>query len=320
MKKRINYKYNTSLEIDLQINKIIEEHKYSTIFHEVDWNNIVSKYFKTVFFYWIIMEKNRVLGVCPIHRIKNCLYSAPRHSEVVYGGWLFTEEIKPKCEKSFSRIRGLKNLTYWTGPDYDNEFRERDFSKTFKTLLIDLEDELDYIWKYSIDSKRRNMIRKALNNNIKINFLDYRGMEEYYKMMTETNKRVGIKINPKEFYVEILKKYFKSNKAVCMIASRNGAGLSGVIIVRNRIFSVYWQGASSPNRYNLGQSELLQWEAIKWSKLNGSKFYDLCYVDEKKQPHIDRFKYGFSKWVAPFYYISRRPAAFRIITRLAKWF
>jgi hypothetical protein len=320
MKRRINYKYNSGNEIDLQINKIISEHKYSTIFHEPEWNIIVSKYFKTDFFYWLVMDKNRVLGICPIHKIKNYLYSAPRSSQVIYGGWLFTEETNQVQELSFSKVMGIKSLTYWTAPDYTKRFFDKDFNKTFSTLLIDLDNELDNIWRYSINSKRRNMIRKALKNNIKVKLLDYRGMKEYYKMMIETNKRVGLKMNPKEFYIEILKKYFKSNKAVCMIAFKNGVSLSGVIIVRNRIFSVYWHGAGPQNRCNLGQSELLQWEAIKWSKSNGSKFYDLCYVDKKKQPHIDRFKYGFSQWEVPFYLFSKKPITFKIVNRIKKWF
>ena len=82
----------------------------------------------------------------------------------------------------------------------------------------------------------------------------------------------------------------------------------------------YWQGTSKNDVKNYGQGELLQWEAIKWAKQNGSKYYDLCVIQKEKLPDIARFKMGFVESIKPFYLVNYKPFAFKVINRISKWF
>jgi len=137
--------------------------------------------------------------------------------------------------------------------------------------------------------------------------------------MRELHEKMDLKMKSKKYYENILKTYFRKNQAIILLAEKNGDILSGVILIGNKNVMHYWQGASKRNVENLGQGELLQWEAIKWAKENGSQYYDLCVVEKDRLPNIAKFKLGFSKDIKPFYNISIRPLTFRILNRMNKW-
>ena len=71
---------------------------------------------------------------------------------------------------------------------------------------------------------------------------------------------------------------------------------------------------------NVPRQDLLVWETIKWSKENGSKYFDLCVVESGRLPNIARFKLGFSKKIVPFYLYTKRNLAYRVISRLRRCF
>jgi len=57
---------------------------------------------------------------------------------------------------------------------------------------------------------------------------------------------------------------------------------------------------------------------MKWAKQSGAKYYDLCVVEPERLPNIARFKLGFSKNIVPFYYLTKRPFIFRILSRIQR--
>jgi lipid II:glycine glycyltransferase (peptidoglycan interpeptide bridge formation enzyme) len=93
-----------------------------------------------------------------------------------------------------------------------------------------------------------------------------------------------------------------------------------VVISYDKDYSIYWLGFSSENVPNLGQGELLQWEAIKRMKNYGCKYYDLCYIEKDRLPHIYRFKKGFSKNEIEVGTSNKRPISYKIINRINKIF
>jgi lipid II:glycine glycyltransferase (peptidoglycan interpeptide bridge formation enzyme) len=190
------------------------------------------------------------------------------------------------------------------------------FARKAETAVIDLKPDLDYIFHNVIGSKRRNMIRKALKNNITIDAGGSEIFDRFFAMLQHTFSRTGLNTRPESFYREILDLYYPVQKAVCLIASQEGTDLSGIVIVRNHFISSYWLGVSSGEKLNLGASELLQYEAIQWSRTNGSKYYDLCVIDKKRLPHIARFKSGFSNHMVPFYFTRKKPILYRIMHRM----
>ena len=262
------------------------------------------------------MQDDRITGICPITQMGNSLYSGPRKFDVVYGGWLFQDP--SYYEKSLDHIKispfqGIKE--YWTSPDINNILNHFPHRTKGYTGLIDLDADLDTIFNKIIKSKRRNMIRKAFRNNIQIDTGGPELMDRLEKLLVDTSQRINIHQRPITYYGDILRKYSPVNKAICMIAKQNQMDLSAIIFLRNSNFSSYWLGVSQSDRLNLGSGELLQWEGIKWSKENGSRYYDLCVIDKKRLPDIAKFKMGFSQLPVPFYFNNRRPILYKTIIK-----
>ena len=160
------------------------------------------------------------------------------------------------------------------------------------------------------------MIRKALKSDVKIYRYGPKGISLYLPLMREMHKKAILKKISQDYYFDVLNKYFSKKKAILMMAAKDNEILSGVIIVGNKNVMHYWQGASKTNAPNLGQGELLQWEAIKWAKESKSKYYDLCVVEEERLPHIAKFKKGFSNEIVPFYYFTKKTLCFRVLSKL----
>ena len=317
---------------DLSTNEIrgIEsflELNISTIFHEPDFNRIVAEVFDTEFSYYLVYNHNgELVALCPLHSKKEGLlkitYSSPSIYEVPYGGWIYNRSnINLPNLINNMRLSINETLVYTSIPLFHtDEYNQVKEKIKFQTAILNLEVSEDEIWRNSIHQKRRNMIRKAQKNNLIVEKYDSSGIEYYSELMRETYQSAGLKIKPKDYYEKVLKTYFSRNKAVILLVRNQTNLLSGNILLRNRHICHYWLSARKRSVGNQGQGELLQWEGIRWSKQNGSKYYDLCVVEQERLPDIARFKLGFSKNLIPFYYIKKRKLSYRSISKIQRCF
>lgn len=299
---------------------------FSTIFHEPHFGSIVSDVFNTDFSYSFVRNNDgRLIALCPLHSMKDDsliqTYSNPAMYEVPYGGWVF-DRSEVSLLELVRRMKPSNNeaLTYWSLPQVrDDDYSRIKTKRRFQTAIIDLGIEEDSIWQNVINSKRRNMIRKAQKNNIAIEKADHTGFDEYYQLMQQTYQYADLAIKPEQYYVRILRNCVPNDKAIILLAKMQSVVLAGVVLLRNRYICHYWLGTGRKDAQNLGQGELLQWEAIKWAKENGSQYYDVCVVEPERLPHIAKFKLGFSKRTAPFYCISRKGFAYRVAARAKRY-
>lgn len=279
---------------------IIEEFLYNNFSaptHWPDWNLVVSKFFDTNFYYLVACDKLNILGICPIHKVKNKIikrYYSGQFKYIPYGGWLLNNRAKKYPKFGFYSLSSMYQI--FSLP-FLSEFYPQNISKInyneFKTLIIDLRNEIQNIWEKSIDSKRRNMIRKAEKNGIKIeikNSFDKLFYEIYYQACIRNN----LNHLPYEFFIE-LEKNSKNIKLAIFNGYYNSRLVSNIVVVYDKNYSLYWLGNKTENFPNLGINELLQWEAIKFVKNAGCRFYDLCYIEKERLPNIYEFKKGFSK-------------------------
>ncbi|HEX7320802.1 MAG TPA: GNAT family N-acetyltransferase [bacterium] len=297
---------------------------FSTIFHEPEFNQIVEKNFRTRCYYLCAYNDNgKLVALCPCHSKKNGFtiftQSNPTKFEIPYGGWVYDrEETRIKELMSAMQPAANEGIVYWSMPQIEHDdYSEMEKKNRFQTAVIDLDQSEDDIWNNSINSKRRNMIRKAEKNKVTVEMIDHARFGEYYNMMIETYGAAELMLKPIEYYVNVLKTYIGANKASVFLAKVGANFVSGLVALRNKFACHYWLGASRKNVDNLGQGELLQWAAIKWAKENRSRFYDLCVLEPERLPNIARFKSGFSDRVVPFYCISKKGAGYRLLNRLA---
>ncbi len=310
------------------INEFIEKN-CGLVFHEPDFNKIVSEFSGSQFNYLLAYDSyGEMIGICPVHTLKRGFlkfsYSNPTSFEVPYGGWVFNKNrtnIKELIKNM--KLSPNESLTYCSniqihGDDYKNISNYHSIPR--QTAVIDLSLREQTIWNDVIHSKRRNMIRKALKSGLKIKIFGPEGFDIYYKLMVDTHQRIGFKSMPKDYYFRIFDLYFKKKKAAIFIAEKSGQAIAGLVLIGNRNVMHYWQGASKGEVPNLGQGELLQWETIRWAKNNECCYYDLCIVEPKRLPNIAKFKLGFSRELIKTIEFVIKPVVFRMFNKLYKIF
>jgi len=227
------------LEIDdnqrKNINQFIEENN-GLIFHETKFNEIVSESFDTSLSFLLAYKNNKLAGICPMHTIKNGIlnltYSNPAIFEVPYGGWVFDNE-QISIQHLLNQINPSFNehLTYWSNIQIkgnSNEYYNLAFS-SHQTAVIDLSPDEDTIWEGVINSKRRNMIRKALKSGVKIRSYGAEGFESYYPLMTAMHDKASLKTKPVTYYEKCPAKItLRKKQAIIFLSEINREVISGV--------------------------------------------------------------------------------------------
>jgi hypothetical protein len=290
---------------------------FSSPTHWPDWNLLVSKYNNTSFYYWGLFEKGTLIGICPIHETKTGLlknlYSGQFHL-IPNGGWLLNREFT--LNPSDFPLSHNSKFECFTLPQI-KEFgvKYTKFTKLNHTLLLDLRQEEDEIWKKSINAKRRNMIRKAKKNGVSVK-KDEINLANFYSVYSMANERYGLSSLPLDFFKELQES--KNVRFIPMLAYYNDSPYGALGLIYDKDYAFYWLGASVENSENMGQGDLLQWEAIKHSQENGCKYYDLCYIEKEKLPHIYEFKRGFAKTEVQIPYLNRKKLFFKVLNKLQK--
>jgi len=157
------------------------------------------------------------------------------------------------------------------------------------TLILDLEKSKDELLK-AMHQKTRYNIKLAERKGVKIK--QEKNINIFYNLIKETAKRDKINIFNKNYYENLLNN--KNLNITQFIAEYNNNFLASIININYGDTVTYFYGASSNEKRNLMPNYLIQWEAIKWAKKNGYKYYDFWGINENNWAGITRFKKGFS--------------------------
>jgi len=290
------------------------------VFHYTKLNEIVSEFNKTELFYLVAYKENLIIGICPLHCIRKGFlrlnYTNNGNYEIPYGGWVFNiNQIKFKELWDSLSVGLLGSLTYHSSFIYDIPEILKKKGKKFETGTIDLFQTNEAIWQNNINPKKRNKIRKAEKSGISIKNYGKEGLIIYYNLLKDFRERAGLSVTSYNYYEKLMNNYFPE-KVLILISYLEERPLTGVVILGNKNVMHYWHGASANDIPNLGQGELLQWEAIKWAKKQGSRYYDLCVIEQERLPAIAQFKMGFTRELIPFYCLHKKTLFFRGINRI----
>ena len=318
----VNYKdFKLILPNEDQLDKISDliENKNGSLFHEVTLNNIIKKTFNTQLFY-LVDNPIDIKTCAPIHVTKNKYGLKTYHFkplyDIPYAGFVGNEDI----EINKISIGLFESLEYKGFPFEIKNNQNLNNSGVGETTMVDLFKDEDILFNKVIHSKRRNMIRKALKSGITVKcFWTLDGLEQFWPILEELHKKLGYTHLTFDYYNRILENYGKKKQAFILLAFKDEKPISGVFIIGNNNYMHYFKGASVFGIKNEGQGELLQWEAIKLSKSLGSRYYDLCNLNEKKLPEIYRFKTGISKEIYQYPIYTKTSLSYKIINRLSKF-
>jgi len=142
------------------------------------------------------------------------------------------------------------------------------------TVLIDLTTDLDRLLA-NMKQKTRYNIRLAQKKSVTVRTGGISDLELLYKLYVETSVRDDFVIRDWCYYQTLWSTMLKAGLAEPLIAEVDGHPVAGVVIFRFARTAWYMQGMSSLLQRDKMPNYLLQWEAIRRSKLAGCQNYDL---------------------------------------------
>jgi|WetSurMetagenome_2_1015567.scaffolds.fasta_scaffold04769_2 hypothetical protein len=294
---------------------------FSSPTHWQDWNNIVSKYYNTEFFYFALINDNKITGICPVHKTKNKynyrLISGPKGFNIPFGGWIFSENVN--FDFTNLKLNYNESLEIFSLPlikEFNATYNECKLLKLYQTAIINLEKTEEEILN-SFSTGKKYKIRKAEKNEVEILEIDEIGIDNYYKFYVETNKQYGLENLPKSFFLELINNV-KNIKIDFLVAKKDSEILGQLILVSDKNYSIIWLGSRLEKGPNFGYFDLLHWEMIKKAKSYGCKYYDACYLEKDRLPNIYKFKIGYTDNIYPVVNIIKKSAFYRVINRVQK--
>ncbi len=165
------------------------------------------------------------------------------------------------------------------------------FKNKSKSILMDLsktEDELkaglNKRWRYSLrNAEKRDLTIRMSNSN------------EAFKQFLNIYKEMHARKNFKE-YVDV-ESFGKINdelpdnlKLNIFLCENENKVISGIVVPTIGNTAIYLLGATKEIALRMKSSFKVQWEIIKWLKVNGYKYYDLGGIDKVENPGVYNFK------------------------------
>ena len=289
---------------------------FSSPTHWPGWNNLVSRYYNTDFYYYGLVGDGVLQGIFPVHEVRQGLTTGLLSGQfryIPYGGWLKKADDGGTAPEI--PVRAAGRLECFALPSVI-EFRYRypKATESFSTMIVDLARDESAIWSGSVDSKRRNMIRKAMKSGVTVASGEA-VMDDFCRLYEEGARLNGLTPMSREFLAE-LDTSVGDVRFIPFVAFIGGRPAGALGLIHDKDYAVYWLGATDRQSPNLGQGEILQWEAIRYSRQNGCRYYDLCYVDRERLPGIYEFKKGFSDMTVTVPYLNHRRFSYKVLNKI----
>jgi hypothetical protein len=162
----------------------------------------------------------------------------------------------------------------------------------FGSYIVDLTLDQNILWK-NIHSKHKNVIKRAVKNDVTIEFGD-NNFKDAYKIIKKTLVRNKMVMIDRQELRSSLKRLNKNSLIGCSYLK--GIVQSSVIILYDMNTAYYIWGGTN-DKLSLGSNNLLHWQAIKKLKSLGVNNYDFVgariNTKDKKKLGIQRFKKRF---------------------------
>ena len=174
-----------------------------------------------------------------------------------------------------------------------------------QTWLVDLSEDEDIIWK-GISKRTREYIRRAEATGVVVELGgDERSLDSYYELHLQTYRRTGVVPHPIEYFKTIWERFVPEGHSRILLAVIDGKVEAGLNVAVYKGAGCYWTGASSPAGQTFRANHFLQWQAMRWLKSSGARWYETGEAHfgtaANKYRGISNFKQKFGGMLVPFY-------------------
>lgn len=153
-----------------------------------------------------------------------------------------------------------------------------------RTLVVDLSGDEDAILG-RMKQKTRYNIRLAARRGVQIECSD--DVESFHRLMLETGERDLFGVHSLEYYRSAHRLFAPSGACALLMAKYEGECVAGLMVFRGGPRAWYFYGASSNRHREHMPTYLLQWEAMRWARLQGCTAYDLWGVPDADEQALE---------------------------------
>lgn len=253
----------------------VNSHPDATIYHTLEWRDILYNEYGFEPLYLIAKEEERVVGILPLFLIKNLrgrrLVSLPFS---IYGGPVgdSKEVVSALLKKCVEMVKEGRAASLEIKPckHLDVEVPGLSFDDWGIGMAVDLTPGMDVLWKRLTD---RNDVSRAVREGLKFKPSEGEGIDKFYRLQLATRKRLGLPAPSLRYY----NSFFKEMGGCVKLAmiEREGIPVAGGIFFVYKDKILYALGASDHRYLHLRPNDLLIWEMMKWSASAGYKEFDL---------------------------------------------
>ncbi|MCE5348291.1 MAG: GNAT family N-acetyltransferase [Bacteroidales bacterium] len=142
-------------------------------------------------------------------------------------------------------------------------------------IILDLSVGEDELWK-NFSRSRKKGIKKALSENFIFEFThDKQHLREFYRLLSNTYRRIKLPIPEEGHFEEILKIFSNNNFQIFSIHKNGEIVVAMFALVYKKTILGYYMGSVSDNEIIKQKPiDLLFWEVFKWSIDRGLNFFD----------------------------------------------
>jgi len=214
-----------------------------------------------------------------------------------YGGCVDDEALYPalwQAVRHTAQRRGAAFLKWEPGLSLDGPGPEpalwgfRPSPQTIqppRTVILDISGDEDAILARMNQGTRRK-IRQSLKNDVRYFEATAADVERFTRIMQITGERNDFGVHEPDYYA-MQYGLFVPQDAALILAEHEGEVLSGVFVFTTGATAQYISGASSNQKRNLMASYGVQWQAIRWAKARGCRYYDMWGIPDEDEATLE---------------------------------
>ncbi len=186
-------------------------------------------------------------------------------------------KVEPNCEETPALEGALRAMAFRPSPQTVQPRR---------TILVDLEGTPETVLE-RMKQKTRYNIRLAERKGVTIRAGTEADLPAFYQLMEVTAERDRFAVHSEAYYTAAHRLLVPAGQGRLLLAEHEGRLLAGLVAIAFGDTACYMYGASSDEGRNLMPTYLLQWEAMRWARELGCRWYDLWGVPDEEEAVLE---------------------------------
>lgn len=262
--------------------------------------------------YLFVFEEENNIGLYPVLLTQINIKAYEEYFDIEtpygYGGPVIKyddESFKIQFEKEFNKFCLEKKIIaefirFHPLICNENLFRNNIFIiKNRTTVYVDLRKSIKEIWENHIDSKNRNVIRKAEKNGLVVE--ESKDYKEFINIYATTMERVDA--DSYYYFDEVYyEELFNNENVKLFVVKFEEKIIAAAIFLKFNKFFHYHLAGSLKEYLKYSPNNLLLWKAMNYGKEQGCDFFHLGGgLTNSLEDNLYKFKKKFSKDIRDFY-------------------